>query len=572
MLRLCRLILAASLLYFVTGAPLVLQAQQRSASSAARRSPGTNAASSAASQEARSAGGRAPEARAAEALELARAQGPLALYAFLYGMPKGGDLHNHLGGAVYAETWLRDAASDHLCIDVNRHAIVNSVDRSQQPQPPRCEPPADTNTPAKIVNGVFPAASLADNQPLYDSLIDAFSMRSFVPSNADSGHDHFFASFDKFGAISPAHMPEWMDEVAARAAAQNEQYLELMHTPPFLGAAKIALSIGFTPDYAQDREKMLAAGVRDQVAPIRQEMDGYARGRAALEKCDTASPAPACQVKIRFIYQVLRNFPPPIVFAQILLGFEVAAADPQHFVAINLVQPEDDFYAMRDYHLHMQMIAALRRFYPGVHVTLHAGELAPGLVAPEGLTFHIRDAIETAGAERIGHGVDVMYEDRAAELLKEMAAKHIMVEINLTSNDGILNVAGDEHPLPSYLAAGVPVALSTDDEGVNRSNMTHEYTRAVDTYPLSYPLLKNLVRNSIAFSFLPGEGLWPVTSMGSMYRKPVASCAASWSLLARSPESKPDPACSTFLAASEKAGQQWELEQRFAAFEADQPY
>src|SRR5258708_35421142 len=56
---------------------------------------------------------RTPEQRTAANMEQARAAGPLALRAFLAGMPKGGDLHSHLSGAVYAETFLRDAASDH---------------------------------------------------------------------------------------------------------------------------------------------------------------------------------------------------------------------------------------------------------------------------------------------------------------------------------------------------------------------------------------------------------------------------------------------------------------------------
>ena len=37
---------------------------------------------------------------------------------------------------------------------------------------------------------------LAD-QNLYDALVDAFSMRSFVPSAGVSGHDHFFDTFGK---------------------------------------------------------------------------------------------------------------------------------------------------------------------------------------------------------------------------------------------------------------------------------------------------------------------------------------------------------------------------------------
>src|SRR5271169_2438872 len=64
------------------------------------------------------------EARAAKAYEDARKEGPLALRAFLYGMPKGADLHSHLSGAIYAETWIRDAGEDHLCVDTKTLAFV----------------------------------------------------------------------------------------------------------------------------------------------------------------------------------------------------------------------------------------------------------------------------------------------------------------------------------------------------------------------------------------------------------------------------------------------------------------
>ncbi len=146
--------------------------------------------------------------------------------------------------------------------------------------------------------------------------------------------------------------------------------------------------------------------------------------------------------------------------------------------------------------------------YPNVHISLHAGELAPGMVPPEGLRSHIRLAVEQGHAERIGHGVDVMYENRPYDLLKEMAAKHVMVEINLTSNDVILGVKGREAPFPIYRRFRVPVALSTDDEGVSRIDLTHEYVRAVETYGLSYADLKQMVRTSIEHSFTPGESLW----------------------------------------------------------------
>src|ERR1035438_930045 len=101
-----------------------------------------------------------------------------------------------------------------------------------------------------------------------------------------------------------------------------------------------------------------------------------------------------------------------------------------------------------------------------------------------------------------------MYEDNAQALLKEMAQKHVMVEINLSSNEGILGIKGAEHPFPIYRAAHVPVALSTDDEGVSRIELTHEYVRAALDYHLTYQDLKQLARTGMEHNFLPGESLW----------------------------------------------------------------
>src|SRR5271155_2158303 len=164
---------------------------------------------------------RAPEERTARALEAAR-ENPLELRAFLVRMPKGADLHNHLSGAIYAESWIRAGAEDNLCVDLATHSFFQSraMTDSLPPQP-------------VCGDGNLPAAHAFTDQHLYDALIDAFSMRSFVPTTGVSGHDHFFDAFAKFHGVSHTHVGEFLDEVAARAAAQNEQYLELMETPPF---------------------------------------------------------------------------------------------------------------------------------------------------------------------------------------------------------------------------------------------------------------------------------------------------------------------------------------------------
>ena len=482
-----------------------------------------------------------PESRAAKGLEAAR-QNPLALRLWLHKMPKGADLHIHLGGAIYAETFIRDAAEDNLCIDTTKLAFAAAAKSSQE-----CS------------EGKVPATKAFQDQHLYDELIDSFSMRSFVPTTGESAHDHFFDTFSKFGGTAQRHKGEWLDEVATRAAAQNEQYLEIMETPDFSHTALIARAAHWNNDFNSLREDLLGHGLRDDIAVARAHFDQAEAVRREREHCGQPEETPACKVEIRYLYQVLRGLPKEIVFAQTLLGFEVASADPR-VVGINFVMPEDGYVSMNDYSLQMKMVAYLHATYPKIHITLHAGELAPVLVPYEGLCCHIRQAVEVAQAERIGHGVDVIFEDRPHELLREMAAKHIMVEINLTSNDVILGVSGKNHPFPIYRQFKVPVALSTDDEGVSRIDLTNEYVRATQTYNLTYADLKQMVRTGLEHSFLPGESLWRTQDN---FKQTNAACTGD-ALGNENPTSR----CADFLKSSEKAQQQWELEQRFRKFEA----
>jgi adenosine deaminase len=509
------------------------------------------------------------EQRAIKAFNAAK-QSPLQLNAFLARMPKGADLHMHLSGAVYAETFIKDAAADLLCVNPTTLSFTKNTGttRSLPPQPVCGE-------------GHVPAAEAFKDQKLYDALVDSFSMRSFVPSSGISGHDQFFATFGRFGGIDKSHTGEWLDEVATRAATQNEQYLEVMETPIFSDVVKLVSHIDWpsTPadpslnrtgdatgtsreDLSHLRDTLLASGLRDEVAVDRKELDEALEVRDKIENCGQPSARAACSVKIRFLYQVLRANPPQQVFAQTLLAFEVASQDPR-VVGLNFVQPEDTYLAMSEYHRQMLMLDYLHSVYPAVHISLHAGEIAPGLVPPEGLRFHIREAVDLGQAERIGHGVDIMYENQPEALLKEMADRHILVEINLTSNDVILGVSTNHHSLPAYRAAGVPVALSTDDEGVSRIDLTHEYTRAATDFGLNYLDLKNMARASLEHSFLPGPSLW---QQPDAFTRIVPDCSGQPLGTAN-----PTPKCLSYLRSSERAAQQWELEHRYDLFESNQP-
>jgi len=478
-----------------------------------------------------------PEQRTARAFDALRGQ-PLRLLAFLRQMPKGGDLHNHLAGAIYAESLVGYAAANGQCVERASAQVVAGPCGA-------CDATSDK-----------PAARCAlQDQALYNRLIDAWSMRNFHPG-AESGHDHFFATFDKFVPATDGHTGEMLAEAVARAAADHLQYVELMHTPDGMAAAQLGAAAGWLDDFAALRARLLPA-LRPLVETTRRQLNAdEARMRSGLA-CGSPRADPGCVVTVRYLYQVLRGLPREQVFAQILFGEELQAADPR-VVGLNLVMPEDGVVPLRDFDLHMRILDFMHGLYPRGHLSLHAGELAMGLVPPEDLRFHIRESIERAHAERIGHGVDVMSETDPAGLLREMAARHVLVEINLTSNDEILGVSGRDHPLPVYMNAGVPVALSTDDEGVSRSDMTHEWLRAALTYGLSYVDLKRMARESLEHAFLPGASLWSGTTPFAM----AAACAAD-----RPDGAQTSPACRALVGSSEKASVEWALERAFAAFE-----
>ena len=180
------------------------------------------------------------ESRATRAFNAAKALGKPELYAFLKPMPKGGDLHMHLSGAVYAETFIAEAAQQGLCVAPVEHGVPG-VPEGQDAL--RFVKPLDGRA-GNCAPGQVSAADALNRQPLYDDLVDSLSMRAFVPSEGITGHDQFFATFDRFGGLK-AFEGEWLDEVATRAAAQNEQYLEIMNTPTFTHAAGLGYKIGW---------------------------------------------------------------------------------------------------------------------------------------------------------------------------------------------------------------------------------------------------------------------------------------------------------------------------------------
>ena len=463
------------------------------------------------------------------------------LAAFARAMPKGGELHNHLGGAMFAETALAWAAEDGLCVDEARLAIVGDCRRDPQG---RLAP-----------NLAEPGAVIADDARR-SAMIDSLSTRR--PGFADrSGHDQFFSAFGRYG-VGDRRYGDLLALVADDLARQNTFYLEVMHSPPAPRLRQIAATVPWRDDFAAMQAALSAAGLEGQVAEVTASLDAQeARMRQVLE-CGTPRARPGCQVTVRYLVQSLRILDPALVFAQLQLGVALVKAD-KRWVGLQLVAPEDHPVAIRDYGLHMRMLGFLTDRGRAVPVALHAGELTLDIAAPQDVRAHVAEAVRVAGARRIGHGVDLPHEEGAEALAAEMAAAGVLVEVNLTSNDVILGVRGKAHPYAWLRQRGVPVSLSTDDAGLLRIDLTHEYARAADE-GASYADLRDSARNALAFSFLSGAGLW---ADPGTYRRPTGACAGQIGAA----EPKPGP-CADLVAGSDKAREQWRHEHRLKLFEA----
>ena len=476
-----------------------------------------------------------PPADAPSHLESVRGD-PARLEAFLRELPKGGDLHTHLWGVPYAETFLAWGAEDGLCIDTRTWAT----------QPPPCGP------------GTRPVAAVVADPEAARLAVDAFSMRNAPLAPPRYGHDHFFATFALFDAAIGGRVGDAFADAARRASRDGTQYLELLHTIQGPATAAAARAVPWTGDLSADYEALLP-GIRALVPAGVAELDRVLARQRALLRCSDPLPDPACAVTVRIIQQVVRVAPPAEVFAALTLGAEMAQRDGR-VLSVDLVAPEDAPPSLAGYRQHMRMLAFLRGKYPSLRVALHAGELNAALVPPEELTYHVTEAVRVAGASRIGHGVAVRSEPGWKDLLALMARDRVAVSVQLTSNAEILGVVGRDHPLRAYLDAGVPVVLSTDDQGVSRGNHTREFVRAVTEQGLGFADLVRLSRNSIELSFLPGASLWATPGDHSRL---APACARDLPAAGY-----PSPTCDAFLRASERAAEQWRLEARLAAFQA----
>jgi|GEM_PF-230120 len=416
------------------------------------------------------------------------------LALFFHQMPKGGDLHHHLSGSVYAESFLKKA------IDLDLYIDTFSTDLSLFVKP---------KTAGKKITSLRSLSLSPRYQVWKQRLMQQWSIRDYGPLQGPADL-LFFESFSKFSpAKDTSYLRTWAREIRERAITEGVQYIEtsigaesfrLVRTDS-LRFVNLFRAIDSFPDLPDTDARFTAALQLLREKGITNAAESWLQ---KLTAGHWSAHIDDSLFKLRYQISVSRNRRPADFFKEMIMAFELAAKKDSLVVGVNILSREDGDIALRDYALHMRMFQFCRKRYPTVLFAMHAGEFTLGTVLPENMRNHIRDAVLIAGSRRIGHGTDISFEQDAGETLKKMHKDSIAVEINLSSNEFILGLKDDQHPLTVYQAFGVPVVICTDDAGILRSNLTQQFVLLAYRYPsYSYTDIRDVIFNSIRYSFLP---------------------------------------------------------------------
>jgi adenosine deaminase CECR1 len=382
---------------------------------------------------------------------------PAELYAFLYDMPKGGDLHNHAGGANRGE-WIYAICTDPArCGGETFYARVHFTDPADA-----ISPTAQDQTIRKKTYDMLSDKVRAEYVPL-GSLTAEERERWIASTRLDGtgdGRVEFFAHIWPRMAQLSQCLPLNVELLVENMKAFGAEHLGYLET------------------------QFVAEGIVDNDGNAIPDEEAVAFVKRRLAMPD----AVATGVTVRFQRTILRFSPD--AEAHLARAYAFVDAHRDLWVGLNMAGIEENGYGYPSRFL--DTFRRLRARYPTLALSIHAGEM-------DGPDRHIRDTL-LLGASRIGHGINLIKDPDTLLLLQQ--TQRVLVEINLISNR-LLGYVPDlsKHPFPEYLRTGVPVCLNTDDRGMWDSNMTDEYYTAVTLFHLSWEEILRMGHASLEHAF-----------------------------------------------------------------------
>ena len=392
-----------------------------------------------------------------------REASPEQLYKFLYLMPKGGDIHHHLGGGFLPSMWYKIATDPkrnggqrfftrYRITTMKMHPLLNDPGESYIYQWQTLNEKTYNGLSAEFKTDFKLLSDLNDQQRIA-------WMSSVVLDKKGEGRDEFFEyTWSRLGdLLSSIHvLTELFVENMKLFSAEGVRYMEIQRR---------------IRDYKNERGEIISA----------EQSDAYWKWRLAQKDAKDTGVAVRWQgVALRFASdaeQQGRDY------------YKHIDSNRDVWVGINMAGREDDNrgYPSRFKDVFDEML----RQYPGIGISIHAGEA-------EKPDSYIRDTLRL-GATRIGHGINLLSDE---DTLLRMRDSKFLVEINLISNELLEYVPNlDLHPFPIYLRQGIACCLNTDDRGMWDSNFTDEVFVAVQRFNLSWAEIQKTAYNSYEFSF-----------------------------------------------------------------------
>lgn len=394
--------------------------------------------------------------------------------AWLRALPKA-DLHRHLGGSlelaaqrsVGRAVWnaLPTAERDAALAIV---APLLTEQRDQWPWDWPARHVADAHAPRRAAR----AAALlvhCDDEVLTRNLYDATEPRLALKRSSPHG----FSAYERPGELTgsailghPAALTPYARALVTQARAEGLAYLELRGSPHKYRADDPG---GFLSDL---RAALQEAGA--DVGAGGEPPDGPRIGFLWILDRRQRGNIPSVVTQAVTARAALDNF---------LLGLDLAGDE-------GTTAPED---------LAPAFVAAFRECLP---ITIHAGEGEPA--------ERIWQAAYHLHADRIGHGLTLVDHP---QLLARFRDRGICIELCPTSNREVVgfhdpsvatSVAHPAYPLRRFMDAGLPVTLCTDNPGLSRTDLTHEFLTAARMTPggLSQWQALALLRQGFAHAFI----------------------------------------------------------------------
>ena len=382
-------------------------------------------------------------ARAASALDLTRVKSLHRSNDFCRDLPKGGLLHVHPWGTLDRPTVATILTKVNPTIDFAKlQALLSSPGGTGTIYPAEHEALHAVQTHAGALAVPYLSLAAADQKVIEDLY--------FLPPGKHQ-FDRFTGTFSAISALTFGGSfdaePLMFASFLERAKAHHVRYVEISRT----------------------------------LVPKPQWFAGL-NAWAAQEEADHG-------VVVRLLASFARNKDAEFTRgkAQQLLGFPAS----ETLNGINFLADESNNPALEQGQtLYLPVLGAVQAGKSKLHRTIHAGEL--------GDLRNVRDGL-IMGAERLGHGVLLAKDPVTLEYAR---IHHVPVEVNLVSNVRLSVVPSiEEHPFLRYLRLGLPVSLSTDDEGIFESTIDDDCQLAIDHSDVTYSELKQMSYNSIATSF-----------------------------------------------------------------------